>query len=103
MSEKYAIENDFAAQKEMGERERDMNERRIGKLINEIELLKAKLSVTEKEASEFKKVLEEIEKLYLDAEGPIIDGGEMGRKAHYVLERERKRILWPYDEENKNG
>ena len=98
MTDKYCIENDFAAQKEMGERERDMNERRIGKFINEIELLKAKLSVTEKEASEFKKVLEEIKELYLDADGPVVDGIEMGAKAYVVLKRLENHIMWPYDE-----
>ena len=101
MSEKYAIENDFATQKEIAEREYSETD----KLLGEISLLNSELAIAAKEASEFKKVLEEIKDMYLNySSGTIIDGGAMGRKAYHVLvERMSKRTLWPYDEENKNG
>ena len=94
MSEKYAIENDFAAQREIAEYSE------TDKLLGEISLLKSELAIAEKESSEFKKVLEEIKDMYLNySSGTIIDGGAMGRKAYYVLvERMGKRTLWPYDE-----
>ena len=96
MTDKYCIENDFAHQNEIIEKEWST----MGKVVEELNLLRDKLRIAEKEVYEFKKVLEEIEELYLDAEGPIIDGMEMGQKAYVVLKRVKNHVMWPYDEES---